>query len=123
MRQTIRHGLDPLAGRKGVIRQPPGTYDWRTWLRNVFADLPNNTGTSVDVAATLEADPEIAPKLDRRPDPMTVSVPLWKRTISNSLGRFPEFVDTGVRKGKFKVYRFDKQVVQALQQGGRKRKA
>ncbi|KXZ49538.1 hypothetical protein GPECTOR_20g392 [Gonium pectorale] len=94
IRNNIRHGRDPLAGCRIANAL-------QAWLHKVFTGLPDRTGTSHDVAAALEADPEIAPKLDRS---------------------FPEFVDMGFKKGKHKVYRYDEQVLQMLQQNGRKRK-
>ncbi|PNH02053.1 hypothetical protein TSOC_012037 [Tetrabaena socialis] len=41
------------------------TYHWRAWLRQAFMELPDRTGTLQDAAAIIEADPDIAPLLDR----------------------------------------------------------
>ncbi|KXZ43564.1 hypothetical protein GPECTOR_87g427 [Gonium pectorale] len=100
MRRKIAHGRDPLGGRDQAQVSAPGTYNWRAWLRRAFETLPDKTGTSSDVAAALEADPEVAPKLDHR---------------------HPEFVDTGLKRGKLKVYRYDEQLAQASGDRCRKR--
>ncbi|KXZ43549.1 hypothetical protein GPECTOR_87g411 [Gonium pectorale] len=80
-----------------------GVTHWQAWLRRAFLALPERTGTLHDLAAVLETDPEIAPKLDNR---------------------YPEFLDTGVKRGKLKVYRYDEHVAaQAPGQRSRKGRA
>ncbi|PNH00954.1 hypothetical protein TSOC_013187 [Tetrabaena socialis] len=99
LRNACRHGQNPLAGR---TTQPAklNTYSWR--------------GTLLDAAAFLEADPSIAPLLDRRLDPMTRCTPMWRTSLSSVRSRFPEFEATGKKRRRHFVLRFNQQVADEL---------
>ncbi|PNH01542.1 hypothetical protein TSOC_012566 [Tetrabaena socialis] len=77
----------------------PYTYNWRAWLRRAFMTFPDLTGTLDDAAAFIEADPSIAPLLDRRPEPDRLDVPRWKRSMTKMRFLYPKFEATGERRG------------------------
>ncbi|GFR44746.1 hypothetical protein Agub_g6074 [Astrephomene gubernaculifera] len=113
LRNILANGEDPLEGRCRP-RVPPGTYNFRAWLRRAFMALPNQEGTSSDAAAILEADPEISPKLDRRPDRYNSKTARWLPHMRRQVLEYPEFVFTGRKRGRNNIYRYDTQVAQAL---------
>ncbi|KXZ49608.1 hypothetical protein GPECTOR_20g464 [Gonium pectorale] len=99
----------------------PGTAT-QAWLSRAFETLPVKTGTLSDLAAALQADPDVAPKLDRRPDVNRLNVPAWRVAVSRMVSRHPEFVDTGRKRGGLKLFRYDEQIAQAARDGRRKRR-
>ncbi|GFR46015.1 hypothetical protein Agub_g7494 [Astrephomene gubernaculifera] len=122
IRNTLAHGRDPLAG-EAMPRARPGTYNFRGWLKQALLTLPNCEGTLAQAAAILEADPDISPKLDRRPDHHYHSFPVWRTHLKRAASWCPEFVNTGRKQGKGAIYRYDEGVAQALQEGRKPPKA
>ncbi|GFR51074.1 hypothetical protein Agub_g13399 [Astrephomene gubernaculifera] len=119
VRHQLSNGADPLAGRAQLAgRMAHRTYRWRDWLRGAFLQLPNREGTLHDVAAILESDPDISPKLDRRPDSVAVTVPRWRANMWRFISKVPEVVNTGRKPGRLVVYRYDEEVARQLP-GGR----
>ncbi|GFR46012.1 hypothetical protein Agub_g7491 [Astrephomene gubernaculifera] len=108
LRNMLAHGWNPLGGLT-LPRAPRGTYNFRAWLRHALLTLPNREGTLLEAAAVLEADPDIAPKLDRRPDRRFHDTPMWHRNLRFAATSHPEFVDIA-RRGKAAVYRYDEEV-------------
>ncbi|GFR44741.1 hypothetical protein Agub_g6069 [Astrephomene gubernaculifera] len=113
LRNLLANGENPLEVRCW-LRMPRGTYSIRAWLRRAFMALPNQEGTSSDAAAVLEADPEISPKLDRRPERRYPKIAKWHAYVQRQLLEYPEFVFTGRKQGRSKIYRYESQVAQAL---------
>ncbi|GFR51073.1 hypothetical protein Agub_g13398 [Astrephomene gubernaculifera] len=118
IRHQLSNGVDPLAGRSQCMVMAPGTYNWREWLRRALLQLPNHEGTLDDIAAVLEADPDISPKLDRRMEPVKLRVPRWRCSVSQSIPRIPEIFNTGKKRNQLTVYRYDEEVARQLP-GGR----
>ncbi|GFR46016.1 hypothetical protein Agub_g7495 [Astrephomene gubernaculifera] len=115
LRNTLEHGRDPLTG-KALPKAGRGTYNYRGWLRGALLALPNREGTLPEVAAILKADPEISLKLNWRHDHRYLRSPAWRNNLSVTAARLPEFINTGRRKGKAVVYRYDEEVFGALQE-------
>ncbi|PNH00882.1 hypothetical protein TSOC_013269 [Tetrabaena socialis] len=113
LRNLLDHDQDPLQGNK-ALKAKWGTYKWRAWLRSAFMTFPDRTGTLDDAAAFLEADPSIAPLLDRRPELDQRDIPRWKISMTKMRSRYPEFESTGARRGLRLVFRFNEQVAEDL---------
>ncbi|GFR44740.1 hypothetical protein Agub_g6068 [Astrephomene gubernaculifera] len=119
LRVSIAHGFNPMEGRR-LPQVPTGTYDFRAWLRRAFMALPNRTGTTIQVAAVLEADPDIEPKLDRRLCPTDHNTQMWLRGLRRAVNRYPEFVSTGQRQGHSMLFRYDEEVARQQDEAGGK---
>ncbi|GFR44381.1 hypothetical protein Agub_g5600 [Astrephomene gubernaculifera] len=122
VRNQVANGADPFAGRVMTIVAARGTYNWRDWSRRALLLMPNHEGTLDDLAAFLQSDPDITPLLDHRPHPMYRAVPRWKLNLTRAIARYPEIINTGQKRGRLVVYRYDDEVARQLP-GGRGPKA
>ncbi|GFR51078.1 hypothetical protein Agub_g13404 [Astrephomene gubernaculifera] len=116
VRNLLSHGRDPLDDSRG-LRQPD-RYHWRRWLALVFQRLPNCEGTMPEVAALVEADPEIAPHLDKaNPNPRFTSMPRWRSNMANRFYSLPEIINTGKKRDGCYVYRWDEEIARRVREG------
>ncbi|GFR49726.1 hypothetical protein Agub_g11882 [Astrephomene gubernaculifera] len=121
IRNKLAHGRDPLAGDTAP-RAPHGTYNFRAWFEQAFLALPNHEGTVAEVAAILDADPEISRKLDKRPEPRYQDTAMWQlqlMRLASRYGRYPEIVNTGRKRGRSTIYRYDEEVARQLGERGK----
>ncbi|GFR50290.1 hypothetical protein Agub_g12480, partial [Astrephomene gubernaculifera] len=88
-------------------RAASGTYDYQSWIRRALLTMPNHEGTMREVAAVLEADPNISSRLDMRPNPSAPTTPIWWRDLRSAAGRYPEFVKTDAKRAGNTVYRYE----------------
>ncbi|GFR51075.1 hypothetical protein Agub_g13400 [Astrephomene gubernaculifera] len=119
IRNQLAKGVDPLAGRMRPGRMAKKTYNWRVWLQKAFLQLPNQEGTLNDLAAVLEADPDIAPKLDKRSDSTKVAAPRWKRNVSHTVSSIPGVINTGQKRGRLVIYHYDEEAARQLGERGK----
>ncbi|GFR51076.1 hypothetical protein Agub_g13402, partial [Astrephomene gubernaculifera] len=119
IRNQLAKGVDPLAGRVRPGRVPLGTYKWRVWLRGAFLKLPNHEATVDDLAAILESDPDISPRLDKRPDSALVTVPRWRRNLSHIILTIPGVTNTGQKRGRLVIYHYDEEAARQLGERGK----
>ncbi|PNH02054.1 hypothetical protein TSOC_012038 [Tetrabaena socialis] len=88
LRTVLEQGVDPFEDRRPRAKN---TYHWRAWLRQAFMELPDHTGTLQDAAAIVEADPSIAPLLNRT---------------------YPEFENTGQKRGRHVLFRYNEEAAE-----------
>ncbi|PNH02049.1 hypothetical protein TSOC_012039 [Tetrabaena socialis] len=89
LRTLLGQGADPFEDRRPRVKK--NTHQWRAWLRQAFMELPDRTGTLQDAAAIIEADPSIAPLLDRT---------------------CPEFESTGQKRGRSMLFRYNEEAAE-----------
>ncbi|PNW73484.1 hypothetical protein CHLRE_14g633600v5 [Chlamydomonas reinhardtii] len=110
-----------MAGKRLKQRRDK-SMKWLAWCRAALLKLPGCEGTSEDVCAVLQADPNMAQHLDPRVCDGTRAVPRWRQAVSGSIRYIPGLYKTGEKRGRRTVYRYDAQAGALLEAARRSKR-
>ncbi|KAG2424392.1 hypothetical protein HXX76_014601 [Chlamydomonas incerta] len=95
---------------------------WLDWCRKAFLELPGNQATTDELCAALQADTNIAPRLDQRLDTGRRSGARWRRNLIRALPRLLGVTKTGEKRGRLSVYHYDPEAGELLAAAAKRRR-